>query len=400
MKLATLRPPRLRTKDQEEHRTASWLELFYDLVFVVAVAGLGHRLLVDPSWKGGLAFAGFFVPLWWAWAGYTFYADRYDTDDLAQRNLAGAQIVTVAFMAASVGGEETDSTFAFAVAFIAARSILVLMYVRARRHVPETRELVTGYIVGMCAAIAVWAISLLVPKEPRIVLWAIGLTIDFANIYRLRKIQAKVPLDVFHLPERFGLFTILVLGESIAAVVAGLEHEGWMMTPFIGAILGITIATGLWWIYFDNLEGSVVRRGKGQRTAWKPTVWIYSHLPLAITLTATGIGLEFLVTHHFEQPERMVVTLGVVGALMTMGLIHVATEGGPERHDGAKARIRFGSAGLVLLVGLAGSGLSANWFGAIVAVIVVGQVGLDIFFESRPGVAAGGADPTSDHAPL
>ena len=327
----------MRTKDEEGHRTATWLELFYDLVFVVAVAGLGHRLLVDPSWKGGFAYVGFFIPLWWAWSGYTFYADRYDTDDLLQRNLAAAQIMAVAFMAASVGGEETDSTFAFALAFIAARSILVIMYIRARRHVHETRELVTGYIVGMSAAISVWAISLLVPEEARVVLWAVALAIDFYTPYRLRKIQAKVPLDVSHLPERFGLFTILVLGESIAAVVAGLEHEGWEMTPFIGAILGIIIATGLWWIYFDNLEGSVVRRKKGQRTAWKPTVWIYSHLPLAISLTATGIGLEYLVTQHFDMPERMVVTLGVVGALVLDGRHphrHRGRARTPGRHQG------------------------------------------------------------------
>lgn len=391
MKLASLRPPRLRTADEEGHRTATWLELFYDLVFVVAVAGLGHRLLVDPSWKGGLAFVGFFIPLWWAWVGYTFYADRYDTDDIGQRNLAAAQIMAVAFMAASVGGEETDGTFAFALSFIAARGILVIMYVRARRHVPETRELVTGYIGGMSLAIAVWTVSLIVPLEARIVLWAIGLLIDFYTPYRLRKIQAKVPLDVSHLPERFGLFTILVLGESIAAVIAGLEHEGWEMAPFIGAVLGIIIATGLWWIYFDNLEGSVVRRRKEQLKAWKPTAWIYSHLPLAFSLTAAGIGLEFIVTQHFDLKERMVVTLGMVGALLAMGMIHVATQAGPERRDEAKARIRFTAAGLVLLLGLVGGGIPANWFAALLAVIVVVQVGLDLYLEpgERPDVQAG-----------
>ena len=128
MKLANLRPPQLRTADEDSHRAATWLELFYDLVFVVAVAGLGHRLLVDPSWKGGLAFVGLFIPLWWTWAGYTFYADRYDTDDLGQRNLAAAQIMAVAFMAASVGGEETDSSFAFGWRSSAPASLLVTMY--------------------------------------------------------------------------------------------------------------------------------------------------------------------------------------------------------------------------------------------------------------------------------
>ena len=400
MKLASMRPPRLRTKQTGEHRQATWLELFYDLVFVVAVAALAHRLLVDPSWRGGLAYVGFFIPLWWAWVGYTFYADRYDTDDFGQRNLAAAQIMAVAFMAASVSGDETDSTFAFALSFIAARLILVVMYARARRHVPETQELVTGYITGMLIAIGVWTVSLLVPEEARIVLWAIGLGIDFYTPYRMRKVQAKVPLDVSHLPERFGLFTILVLGESIAAVIAGLSHEGWKMAPFIGSVLGITIATGLWWIYFDNLEGSVVRRREGQVKAWKPTVWIYSHLPLAIALTASGIGLEFIVTQHFHLAERMVVTLGVAAALIAMGMIHVSTTAGPERRDETKARVRFIAAGAVLLLGLVGGGLSANWFAVLLAIIVVIQVFIDFALEpgEAPTVTAGVEMNIADNA--
>jgi len=397
MKIATVRPPRLRTADEEGHRTATWLELFYDLVFVVAVAALGHRLLVDPTWEGGLAFVGFFIPIWWAWSGYTFYADRYDTDDLGQRNLAAAQIMAVAFMAASVGGE-TDSTFAFAVAFIAARSILIIMYIRARRHVPETRNLVTGYIKGHSLAIAVWTLSLFFPEGIRIVLWAIALAIDFYTPFHFRTIQAKVPLDTSHLPERFGLFTILVLGESIAAVVAGLSHEGWEARPVIGSLLGITIATSLWWLYFDNLEGSVVRRKKGQRTAWKPTVWIYSHLPLAITLTASGIGLEFIVTEEFHTPERMVVTLGIAGVFCAMGLIHIATEAGPERRDDLKARVRFAAAGVVVLLGLIAGDLAPNWFAVVIAILVLAQVGLDVALEPHYEPAAEATEDADENA--
>ena len=381
MKIEALRPPRLRTSETEHHRTATWLELFYDLVFVVAVAGLGQRLLADHGWQGGLAFIGLFVPVWWAWAGYTFYADRYDTDDLGQRVLAIAQIMAVAFMAASISGDEADSTFAFALAYIAARAVLVFMYVRARRHVHETRQLVTGYIYGHSIGIGVWAISLAAPADVRPFLWAVGLAIDFYTPFHLRKVQAKVPLDVSHLPERFGLFTILVLGESIAAVVTGLSHQGWELGSIIAAILSIAIATGLWWIYFDNLEGSVVRRREGQRTAWKPTVWIYSHLPLAIGLTGTGIGLEFIVTEEFHTSQRWIVSLGAAGALIAIGLIHVSTEAGPERRDQTKARIRFGAAALVLFLGLVGGFLDANWFALLIAIVIGLQVVLDLALE-------------------
>ncbi len=387
MKIGSLRPPRLRTADTETDRSASWLELFYDLVFVVAVARLGGRLLDDHSLAGFVPFLVFFVPLWWAWSGYTFYADRYDTDDLGQRSLAAAQIVAVALMAASISGE-TDSTFAFAVAYIAARSILVVMYMRARRHVAETRNLVSGYIVGHSIAIVVWLVSLFFDEPIRFAFWGLGLAIDFYTPFAVRKIQAKVPLDTSHLPERFGLFTILVLGESIAAVVAGLSHEGWETRPVIASLIGIVIATAMWWLYFDNLEGSVVRRKEGQRTAWKPTAWIYSHLPLAFGLTATGIGLEFLVTDAMEGEPRWIFVIGISIALAAMGLIHISTEAGPERHDSLKARVRLGSAVLFLILGAAATGLGPIEFGLVAAAIILGQLVLDLYLEPTNQVTA------------
>ena len=385
MKLEALKPPQLRTKESSDHRSATWLELFYDLVFVVAVAGLARRLLNNPDWENGLAYVGLFIPVWWAWAGFTFYADRYDTDDFGQRNLAAAQIMSVAFMAAAISGDVADSSFAFAAAYSAARLILLLMYARARRHVPETRDLTTGYIVGHSIGVAFWIVSMAVPPPARFFLWAIGLLIDFYTPYHLREIQKRVPLDVSHLPERFGLFTILVLGESIAAVVAGLSHEGWEQGPFFGAVLGIFIATGLWWLYFDNSEGTVVRRKKEQRTAWKPTVWIYSHLPLAISLVATGIGLEFIVTGHLNTAERWIVTLGLASSLVFLAIMHIATEGAADRRDDIKTRVRFIATGVVIILGLVGGGLEENLFALLLAIVVGSQVAHDLLLRSEEG---------------
>ena len=374
LRLSALRPPSLRTKETEAaHRSATWLELFYDLVFVVAVAALGHRLLLDHDWNGALAFAGLFVPLWWSWAGFTFYADRYDTDDLGQRLLAVAQMIAIALMAGSISGGESDSAAAFAVAFVLARVVLLTMYTRAYRAVPSTRPLVAGYLRGFAIGGAFWVVSIWVPDPWRFVLWGVGLAVDFATPYVLRQIQAKVPLSLSHLPERFGLFTILVLGESIAAVVAGLSEFNWAPASTSGAIIGVLTASGLWWIYFDNLEGRVVRRREGQRTAWKPTVWIYSHLPLAIGLTATGIGLEFLVAQEGES-VRWVAVGGVALALFAMGVIHFATERDDPRRDIRQAQYRLAAAALVLVIGLVSESWEPNILLAALGLIVGAQV--------------------------
>ncbi|MCL1593464.1 MAG: low temperature requirement protein A [Actinomycetia bacterium] len=383
MKLSSLRPPRLRTQmSEEDHRSATWLELFYDLVFVVAVAALGHRLLVDHSWLGVAAFIGLFIPLWWSWASFTFYADRYDTDDLGQRLLAVAQMIAIALMAASISGDTADSTVAFAGSFLAARVVLLIMYLRAYFHVETTRQLVHGYLVGFSIGAMPWIVSLWVPEPWRYVLWAIGLAIDMATPYVMRRAQAMVPLSVSHLPERFGLFTILVLGESIAAVVAGLSSIGWEFNAAMGAVIGVITATGLWWLYFDNLEGSVVRRRSSQLKAWRPTTWIYMHLPLAIGLTASGIGLEFLVAQEGADVRWVAVT-GIAISLAAMGGIHLATDREDHRTDLIQFQVRLGSAALVVLIGVAAGAWSSNTILFLLAGICFIQVGVDIFLRER-----------------
>jgi low temperature requirement protein LtrA len=396
VKVSALRPPRLRTTETEEERKVTWTELFYDLVFVVAVAGLGARLLEDPTIKGAAVFTGLFVPLWWAWAGFTFYADRYDTDDLGQRILAVAQMATIALMAASISGDETDSLVAFALAYVGARMILIVMYLRARRHVPETRDLVGGYVQGMAIAVVFWLVSVFVPEPYRYILWAIGLAIDFYTPFRLRRIQAKVPLDVAHLPERFGLFTILVLGESIAATVAGLGHEGWKTGPAVTAVLAVMVAAGLWWVYFDNLDGTVVRRRAEQKTAWKPTVWIYGHLPLVIGLMATAIGLESAVIgaggHDWPVNERWLLIAGVGGALIGMAIIEIATERPNNAISRRKAQWRVAGGAVAGLIGLAGGITGPLMMMVLLALLCASQVGGDVWLNEREAANAGGVN--------
>jgi low temperature requirement protein LtrA len=397
VRLAAIQPPRLRTVEEGGDRSATWLELFYDLVFVVAVAVLGVRLIEDTSWTGLASYLGYFVALWWLWASFTFYADRYDTDDLVYRLLAVGQIVAIALLAASISSGPAGSTTAFALAYAAARIVLILMYERVRRHVPETRVLVTGYIKGFTAGAAIWLISAFVPEPFRFFLWAIALAVEFATPYIMRREQAKVPLDVSHLPERFGLFTILVLGESIAAVVAGLGGLGWELAPTLTAALGVVVATGMWWMYFDNLEGSVVRRRADQAKAWRPTVWIYSHLPLAAGVAITGVGLEHAVFEagedHAHTASRWLLVGAVALAFAAMAAILVATvprRGG--RGHIALARSRLIAIPFLLAIGLLSSA-SSVLIVFLIAVICCAEVAADVIVQTR-SQAKVAPDPT------
>ncbi|MCP3974426.1 MAG: low temperature requirement protein A [bacterium] len=377
MQIRSLRAPRLRTASQEEsHRAATWLELFYDLAFVVAVGQLGHRLAVDHGAVGVWTFIALFVPLWWTWASFTFYADRYDTDDLGQRLLAVGQMISIILMAASIGRE--DSLTAFAVAFVLAWIVLLAMYWRAYRHVEATRELVRGYLQGFSVGLGFWIVSIWVPGPAKYVLWAIGLLIHFYTPWRVREIQKNVPLSISHIPERFGLFTILVLGESLVAIVGALSHGDWEAGLTIGGILGVMVASGIWWLYFDNAEGRVVRRREGQPKAWQPTVWLFSHLPLVIAITAMGIGLEFIVAQEVDSTGRWLMGGGIAAALAAMALLAFATDRGHDDLDKKQAYARIGSAVVVLLITAVSASWGANVFLAALLIVAAAQIAYDI----------------------
>ena len=356
MNIARIAPPRLRTMEQEKKRSATWLELFYDLAFVVGVAVLSGRLLGTITPATLASYFAYFALLWWLWASHTYYADRYDTDDLVYRLLAAGQMLAVVVIAAALAGSET-STAAFAVGYAAARWLLVVMYWRAHRHVPDTRGLVRGYLMGFGIAAILWTAAIFVPDAARFALWAIALAIDLATPWIMRREQAKVPLDVSHLPERFGLFTILVLGESISAVVTGLAHGSWTAAPIVASAGAIGVATAFWWMYFDNTRGRVVRRDPTVRRTWRPTAWLYTHLPLAASLAALAVALERAINEaghasmHAADRWFLVGTAAVV--LASMALIQYASSEGPDdRRTRGIVTNRLLGIPVVLLMGL------------------------------------------------
>lgn len=387
MKLAAIRPPRLRTVEEEE-RTATWLELFYDLIFVAAVAALGVHLASDPSLGQWISYAAYFALIWWLWASHTFYADRFDTDDLVYRLIATGQMVAIAFLAASLISTDGSSTAVFAAAYATVRILLVVLYGRVHRHVPVARKLVAGYIRGFGVGAVVWTASVFVPEPGRFWLWGIALTIDLVTPFAVRKAQAAVPLDVSHLPERFGLFTILVLGETVVAVTVGLGHVDWQWATSIAGACAIIVAIGIWWIHFDNVDGFVVRR-RGQRTDWRPTVWIYSHLPLALGIGTLAVGVEYVIIaadagHEYPADQRWILAIGAAIAFAAMAAIEGASA--PRSDPTIRRRIlgnRLGAVVASLLMGVVGLGPTATI--GIVALICALQVAADVA-ATRVGV--------------
>jgi len=382
--LLSLRPPQLRIYDAEEGkpRHATWLELFYDLVFVVAVAQLAHELSDDVSWRGFLEYAGLFAPLWWTWIGTTFYANRFDSDDPIRRVMMGFQMLAIAFLAVNIHHAWDDSSTGFALGYIVSRILLIVEYLRAAKHVPEARSLIYPMNVGFGLGVTCWVVSLWVPAPWKFVLWGLGLLIDFAAPFAVGDQQRQLPPHAEHLPERFGLFTIIVLGEAVIAVVNGVSDMSWGVNSAATAVLGFIAAFSLWWLYFENALEGALEKARSTGRILIAQVWLYGHLPLVTGLAAAGIGVEHIVlsdqrfalagNERWLMAGSVALCYSALAALHKTGVIYACN---------SRTRHRLFAAAVMLAIAAFGGGLLPVTVMGAIALIGIVQVLLDVSLE-------------------
>jgi low temperature requirement protein LtrA len=380
-------PPRLRTlEDDADERHATWLELFFDLVFVVAIAQLADGLSEDPSVRGFLIFAGLFVAVWWAWVGYTFYADRFDTDDPPHRVLMIAGMFAVAVLASVIPDAFHGETVSFALAYAGVRAIVVALNVRAWWHLPAARPLLNVYIPAFATSILFFLVSTAVEPPYRYWLWAVALAIDLgaplASGGRIR----LVPIHASHIPERVGLFTIIVFGESVLAVVVGTATVSWGPESAAAAALGFAVAGALWWLYFDYVDFSIVRR-----TIVARQTYLYAHLPLLIGLAALGAGIKLGIKATQEagltDEVSWIIGVGVALFMLSVVVMHLVTTQTGRDID---LWIRLGTVALALGLGALGPSLGIVPLLAILVVALAAQVVLELATHERHVQAEGG----------
>jgi low temperature requirement protein LtrA len=303
-------------------RPASWLELFFDLIFVAAVSQLAAPLAEDYSFFGLLRFAFFFTLVWWAWFDHTLFCSRFHVSDGLQHAMTIAQIFVVAVMAANAkGGLTSREAAGFGAAFGVMRIILLFQYLRARKETDENRVL-NGQLIALGVSGTFWLVAAVLPLKLRIVLGGIALTLDTVGSWWRREHLRRVPPDPVHLPERYGLFTIILLGEFVAAVMRGMEaQDAWPPLAFVAAIGGFCVAFICWWVYFEHSKLAEPSFSlQVLRDPAKLQRWLYLHLPLYLSLTVAGVGFEHIIAgRHFGIAEAvlMFTACASVGFLLT-----------------------------------------------------------------------------------
>ncbi len=369
--------PRLRTDEEEgKERRTTWLELFFDLVYVTVIRELARTLSGQLDADRILTFVLLFIPAWWLWIDHTVYNNRFDRDDVSHRLFTFVYMLAILGMAFNVYEGLAESSRGIAISYAVARVILIFMWLRAGWHNPVSRPMTNRYAVGFSVAVVFWIASVFVARPVRFVLWGIGLLVELLTPVTTMEIQERLPrLSMSHLPERFGLFTIIVLGDTVIEVARGITGRPVItVQAVLAGFLGLTLAFSIWWIYFDYVLERNVKAG----VKWL-LVWSYLHLPLLMGLTAIGVGtLNVIISegHGLPSTFRWLICLATAVTFLAIGIIELSVRVEEEKVSeiGWTRLLRFASAGIAILLGWLGGGLNALVLLTILVLLGIGQV--------------------------
>ncbi len=280
-------PPRAHG-ERIEGREVSFLELFYDLVYVVVVSQASHHLAVDVSWSAAGQFAVVFGLVWIAWINGASYHDLHGRSDGRTRTYVFAQMGLLVVLAVFTTEAPDADGAPFAVAYAAYLALLAWLWWTVRRQDDaDTRPLTTPYIAGVVGSAILMGASVPLPAAARMWVWGalvlgwlVGLAVIDWRHSATRDTSANVTESMI---ERVDLFTIIVLGEVVVGVVNGLAGAGRTTGTIVTGVLGLGIGFAYWWSYFDFVGARRVRTERGALSRW-----LLGHFPVALSIAATG----------------------------------------------------------------------------------------------------------------
>ena len=287
-------PPRAHGEIIED-RSVSFLELFYDLVYVVVIARAAHTLAKEITWRSVGEFVVIFALIWIAWINGTLYYELHGREDGRTRVYVFIQMIFLTLLAVLTGDAAGDSGAQFAVVYILHLAVVSwLWYTVRRQDEEEYMEVTRRYLTGLLVSIGLMAISIAVPGEFRVVVWALLIVTSVGFGLSLSRFEAmESGVTVTHsMVERFGLFVIIVLGEVVVGVVDGLSEAEDNVRSIMTGVVGLCVGFAYWWTYFDFA---------GQRlpveTARIRTRWSFLHLPVTLSIAAAGAAMVSLIEH-------------------------------------------------------------------------------------------------------
>ena len=301
---------------EEAHRTATPLELFFDLVFVVAVAfassELHHAIAEDHLWEGIVGYAGVFFAIWWPWINFTWFASAYDTDDVLFRVLTLVQLTGALIIAAGVPRLFEARDFGVVLlGYIIMRLAGVTQWLRAARSDDLRRKTALRYAIGITMTQTAWILLYLAPADLLIPGFLVLMVVELlVPVWAER--ASPTPWHREHVSERYGLFTIIVLGESIlsasiaiqaATVGGGVGELAWIIVG------GLLMVFSMWWLYFERRNDEILT------TMPRAFAWGYGHYFIWAGAAAVGAGLAVSI-----DQVKDVAVIGARGAAASVAI--------------------------------------------------------------------------------
>ena len=375
----------MRPRDiDEEHRVSTPLELLFDLSFVVAVSQAADQL--NAALGAGhfhtavLSYLLVFFAIWWAWVNFTWFASAYDVDDLLYRLFTFVQIIGVLILAAGVESAFTAGNFTvMTIGYVVMRIAMVAQWLRAAAGDPAARPAALRYAACISILQVGWVLRLLLPQPEALWVFFV-LAVGEMLVPVLRRAggaRGGTPWHPGHIAERYGLFTLIVLGECIAAVTVALHGaspshgvSAGLVAVIAGAVL---IVFSIWWWYFENPAEEGLRMSRQL-----VFVWGYGHYVVLGSLGALGAGLQLAAAGSHGALSTMEATTAGLAVAVPVAAYLVVT-GVLQARLGSQwsGRVPVVCGASVVLLGLGGSasglgiGLATLLMGVMVAALVV-----------------------------
>ena len=378
-----------RQRDSGEEQRATTLELFYDLVFVFAITQVSHLLLDNLSWEGAGQSVLVLLVVWWAWNYTTWVTNELDPDSIAVRLLLMGIMLGSLLMAVAIPQAFGAHGLLFAGAYVAIQvgRHLFLTFVAADAGTIE-RERSARILIWLAAAGTLWIAGGLADGSERVVLWAAALAVDYTGPYvtywvpgRSRLAPSSWNVEAAHFAERFQLFVIIALGETIVitgTTTSGLELDLAVVSAFVLAFLG---TAALWWLYFSYVSTIVQRRLElaSDSTRIARDAYTYLHAAIVAGIVLSAVGDELVIAHPTEVLPGDELATVVAGPALYL-LAHVALR---LRMTGTISGKRL--TGAVACLAVAGVGLFAPALvvGALLVAVLVTVIVVERAAELR-----------------
>src|SRR5688572_5153972 len=317
-------PHRLTAVLREESRVTP-LELFFDLVYVLALTQCTALMADDPTWEGvarGMLILGV---MWWSWVGYAWLTSVVNPEEGAVRLVMFAAMAAFLVVALCVPGAFGDEGLLFAAAYALVRFSQIGLFLIASRDDPGLRHAVWGLLASTALGTGLLVGASFADGLLQGALWAVALAFDMGGPLVIDPSGWR--LEPGHFAERHGLIVIIALGESIVAIGVGAEH-GVTAGVVVAACLGIAVAAALWWLYFDVVALVAERRlsnaapGRERNTIARDS-FSYLHFPMVAGIVLLALGLKKTL-EHVGDPLKVVPAAALLGGVAIYLVAHIA----------------------------------------------------------------------------